>query len=537
MSEPLLSIDRASVNFGAFKALTDVSFSITANELVALIGPNGAGKTTLLNVLSGEITPQTGTVRFGGRDVTGEAPHRIVARGLARTFQAAEPFQRLTVRENVMVGGVAGHRVNLLSALIGRGRALLEDGALKRQADAHLAIVGLTELADQPASVLTAGQRRLLSIARLLASGTNMLVLDEPGAGLNDLEKRTLGDIILSLHAAGKTILFIDHDMPLVSRLAQRILVLDQGRIIADGEPEAVRSDPRVLEAYLGQRAAPMPAKTAPLRPRVTKSLLELSELTVSYGGLTALDRVSLTVGEGEIVALVGANGAGKSSLLRAVAGIETSTAVGATFDGAEFRCVPADRAVARGISLVPEGRALFSSLTVTQNLAAGRYARRRAEGFRHVIWRSARERRVFEERLEAVYQLFPVLKERSLQLAGTLSGGQQQMLAIGRALMGQPRLLMLDEPSLGLAPQVLMEILRCIERLRDEGLTILLVEQNVSAALSVADRGYVLANGRVVAEGTGRALLDDQRITAAYLGSSEPVSGRSDQVSRAAAM
>jgi branched-chain amino acid transport system ATP-binding protein len=143
----------------------------------------------------------------------------------------------------------------------------------------------------------------------------------------------------------------------------------------------------------------------------------------------------------------------------------------------------------------------------------------------------------LFEERLEAVYQLFPVLKERAHQLAGTLSGGQGQMLAIGRALMGDPRLLMLDEPSLGLAPQVIAEILRCVERLRDEGLTILLVEQNVTAALSVADRGYVLANGRVVAKGSGAALLDDRRITDAYLGSDELIPVRPGQGPRVVAM
>jgi branched-chain amino acid transport system ATP-binding protein len=153
------------------------------------------------------------------------------------------------------------------------------------------------------------------------------------------------------------------------------------------------------------------------------------------------------------------------------------------------------------------------------------------------VIWRSASERRTFEERLEAVHQLFPVLAERTHQLAGTLSGGQQQMLAVGRALMGEPRLLMLDEPSVGLAPQVLTEILRCVERLRGEGLTILLVEQNVSAALSVADRGYVLANGRVVAEGSGRTLLEDHRITEAYLGSSGPASVHTAPSSRAVAI
>lgn len=535
MNEPLLSIDSASVSFGAFKALSDVSFSVEANELVALIGPNGAGKTTLLNVLSGEIRPQAGKVRFNGCDITSEAPHRVVAHGLARTFQAAEPFLRLTVRENVMVGGVTRHHLDLFSSLLGRGRALLHKGALKREADAHLAAVGLSTLADLPASVLTAGQRRLLSIARLLASGAQMLVLDEPGAGLNDGEKRALGDIILSLSKSGKTILFIDHDMPLVSRIARRIVVLDQGRIIANGEPTAVRSDPRVLEAYLGQRSA-SPVKATKLRPR-TKPLLEMTELSVGYGGLAALDRVSLEVCQGEIIALVGANGAGKSSLLRAIAGIEKSGAERLTFDGGDLRGVPADRAVALGISLVPEGRALFSSLTVLQNLAAGRYARRRAEGFFRVIWRSETERRNFEERLDAVYQLFPVLKERMRQLAGTLSGGQQQMLAIGRALMGEPRLLMLDEPSLGLAPQVLTEILRCVERLRDEGLTILLVEQNVSAALAIADRGYVLANGHVVAEGSGRMLLEDRRITEAYLGSDEPASVQAGQGPRALAM
>jgi branched-chain amino acid transport system ATP-binding protein len=536
MSRPLLSVNGASVSFGAFKALTDVSFEVEVNELVALIGPNGAGKTTLLNVLSGEITPRTGTVTFEDRDITGLAPHRVVAQGLARTFQAADPFQRLTVRENVMVGGVAGHRLGLLPSLLGRGRATLDHGALRAEADAHLAAVGLAGLANQPASMLTAGQRRLLSIARVLASGAKMLVLDEPGAGLNDSEKRALGDIILSLSASGKTILFIDHDMPLVSRIARRILVLDQGHIIADGDPAAVRNNPRVLEAYLGQKGA-APAKAASVRIPAAKPLLEISNLSVSYGGLTAVDRISVDVRLGEIVALVGANGAGKSSLLRAIAGIEAFKADRIAFDGADLRGEAADRAVARGISLVPEGRALFSSLTVLQNLAAGRYARRRAEGFRYVMWRSAAERRTFEERLEVVYQLFPVLKEREPQLAGTLSGGQQQMLAIGRALMGEPRLLMLDEPSLGLAPQVLAEILRCVEKLRDAGLTILLVEQNVATALSVADRGYVLANGRITAEGSGRALLEDRRITEAYLGSNNPAPELGRQTPRAAAM
>jgi branched-chain amino acid transport system ATP-binding protein len=242
--------------------------------------------------------------------------------------------------------------------------------------------------------------------------------------------------------------------------------------------------------------------------------------LHVNYAGLVALDKVSIDVNEGEVVALVGANGAGKSTLLRSIARLEAGEAGELTFGGVDLQRMLADRAVSLGVSLVPEGRALFRSLTVMENLAAGRYARRRASGFRHVLWQSSAERATFEERLAEVYDLFPILRERSDQLAGTLSGGQGQMLAIGRALMGAPRLLMLDEPSLGLAPQVVEEIFASVEQLRRRGFTILLVEQNIAAALAISDRAYVLANGAIVAQGTGSELLEDRRITEAYLGS-----------------
>jgi branched-chain amino acid transport system ATP-binding protein len=251
--------------------------------------------------------------------------------------------------------------------------------------------------------------------------------------------------------------------------------------------------------------------------------LLEIDRLQVSYGGLVAVDDVSLGVGEGEIVALVGANGAGKSSLLRAIARMEPCRADRLHFGGGDLQALRTDTAVAAGVSLVPEGRALFGSLTVLENLAAGRYANRRAKGFHHILWQAPAERTAFEERLAEVYDLFPLLKERATQLAGTLSGGQGQMLAIGRALMGAPRLLMLDEPSLGLAPQIIDEIFASIEQLRRRGMTILLVEQNIGAALSICDRGFVLANGRIVASGPGRDLLQDPGITQAYLGGASP--------------
>jgi branched-chain amino acid transport system ATP-binding protein len=524
----LLTVDGLGVRFNAFQALDNVSFTIAEGELLALIGPNGAGKTTLLNLLAGEVLPTSGEITLAGKTISGLPPHRIAQRGLARTFQAAEPFQHLTVRENVVAGAVPGASVGLARSLAGPLALRSVTRALNDQADVLLEKVGLRDKADLAAALLTAGQRRLLSIARVLATGANLLVLDEPGAGLNEAEKAFLGDVILALSAEGKTILFVDHDMPLVSRIAGRIMVLDRGRLIADGKPEAVRNDPGVLQAYLGRRntddtPAPAPARQTVTPLPVRRPLLEIDRLQVSYGGLVAVDDVSLGVGEGEIVALVGANGAGKSSLLRAIARMEPCRADRMHFGGGDLQALRTDTAVAAGVSLVPEGRALFGSLTVLENLGAGRYANRRAKGFHHILWQAPAERTAFEERLAEVYDLFPLLKERATQLAGTLSGGQGQMLAIGRALMGAPRLLMLDEPSLGLAPQIIDEIFASIEQLRRRGMTILLVEQNIGAALSICDRGFVLANGRIVASGPGRDLLQDPAITQAYLGGASP--------------
>jgi branched-chain amino acid transport system ATP-binding protein len=241
--------------------------------------------------------------------------------------------------------------------------------------------------------------------------------------------------------------------------------------------------------------------------------------LAVEYGGQRALDSVSLDVSDGEVVALIGANGAGKSTLLKALARTESSSSDEMSFLGTSIGTIGPDQVVMRGLSLVPEGRAMFSSLNVLDNLLAGRYAARRAAGLASLLRASKDESLATQERLQAVYELFPILLERRNQLAGTLSGGQGQMLAIGRALMAAPRLLMLDEPSLGLAPQVVEEIMACLDQLRSQGLTILLVEQNATAALGIADRGYVLANGRVVKSGSARELRSDQAITSAYLG------------------
>jgi branched-chain amino acid transport system ATP-binding protein len=234
-------------------------------------------------------------------------------------------------------------------------------------------------------------------------------------------------------------------------------------------------------------------------------SLLALSEVDVAYHDLPALLRVSLDVDEGEIVAVVGANGAGKTTTLRAISGLVHLVRGRIAFAGEPADHLPSHARVARGLIHVPEGRKVFPALTVMDNLELGAYPDR------------ARARR--RETLARVLDLFPVLGERARQAAGTLSGGQQQMLAIARGLMGVPRLLMLDEPSLGLAPLVVEEIFRVIADVNRGGTTVLLVEQNTRRALALAHRGYVLENGRVVLAGRGRELLDDPHVRRAYLG------------------
>ncbi len=236
--------------------------------------------------------------------------------------------------------------------------------------------------------------------------------------------------------------------------------------------------------------------------------MLRVLNLEAGYGNLRVLKGVSLHVSPGEVVTIIGANGAGKTTLLSAIAGLIKPRAGEVIFDGEPLQGAPAEKIVAQGCSLVPEGRQLFGTLTVKENLVLGGYAR----------WRGSLKGGGGEA-LRTVYRLFGVLKERESQLAGTLSGGEQQMLAIGRALMSRPKLMMMDEPSMGIAPLIVRSIFETIATLKADGMTILIVEQNAKAALRVADRGYVLETGQIVSEGTSQELLDNQDVQRAYLG------------------
>ena len=234
-------------------------------------------------------------------------------------------------------------------------------------------------------------------------------------------------------------------------------------------------------------------------------SLLEVKDLVVSYGGIEALKGISFSVDEGQIVTLIGANGAGKSTTLRAITGIVPVKSGTITYNGEDITGMDTQKVVERGIALVPEGRRVFANLTVLENLKIGAYLRK--------------DTAQIQKDIEYIYKLFPRLEERSWQLAGTLSGGEQQMLAVGRAMMTRPKLIMMDEPSLGLAPLVVKDIFGIISRLSADGITILLIEQNANAALHAAHYGYVLETGMMTLSGTGEELLSSKSIQEAYLG------------------
>ncbi len=493
---PALSVQKVSIRFGGVQAAADVSFAAPAGRITSLIGPNGAGKSTVLNLICGFYRPDQGRIKLGERDVTGFKPHQFARAGIARTFQTTQLFTEMSVLDNVRAGLQRGELA--LASLFG---AAEEDRDIET-AEGLLDFVGYRGSIHAKAGALSHVDRRIVEIARALSLRPGVLALDEPAAGLDAADKATLGALLERIATCGIAVVLVEHDMKLVMAVSHHVVVLDAGRRIAAGTPAAIARDPAVLAAYLGSAGAKLRTRTNPL-PASSRQILVAADVSAGYGAVSVLRDVSLTLAEGEMVAVLGANGAGKTTLMRALSGLLRPIDGTVRMLGQNIETLAADKIVHAGLLLVPEGRQVFPELDVVDNLRLGSFAKPDTDQ---------------APRIDAMLQRFPKLGERRKQRAGLLSGGEQQMLAIARGLMGKPVVLMLDEPSLGLAPALVEALYDLLAELRDEGLTILLVDQMAAMALSVADRAYVLQSGAIVQSGDADALRSDPAITAAYL-------------------
>lgn len=491
-----LNISGLGINFGGVQAAKDVSFTAPPGRVTSVIGPNGAGKTTVLNMISGFYTPDTGRIEME-TDLAGKPAFQMARAGIARTYQTTQLFENLTVRENILIAQGTGALGWLLSGPPSAEEIMLADDLLD--------FVGYRGPVARRAGDLPHVDKRLVEIARALATKPSVLLLDEPAAGLMHSDKEALSILIRKIAEAGIAVVLVEHDMSMIMRISDDIIVLDAGIPIKSGAPSEVQNDPDVRRAYLGDSTYQGRARPEKWTHGGKKDVLSTRGLTAGYGAAAALDAVDLGVEPGEMVAVLGANGAGKSTMMRALSGLHRPVDGAILLDLAPIEDMQAHHIAKAGLSLVPEGRQVFPMMSVRDNILMGAYTRDDVTA---------------DAEIEKLLQRFPRLRDRIDAPAGVLSGGEQQMLAIARGLIANPRILLLDEPSLGLAPSIIAELYDVLADLRDEGVTVLLVDQMATLALAIADRAYVLENGRVVKSGQASELQKDTSIEAAYLGS-----------------
>jgi branched-chain amino acid transport system ATP-binding protein len=478
----MLQVKGLTKRFGGLVAVKELSFALQGGEILGLIGPNGSGKSTAMKSILGVEPPSAGSVKLDGVELAGLPAYQVARQGVGLVFQHSRPLNRQSVLENIKI-------------------ALLPDRLTQLAAGAHVDAqarsiaqrVGLGAVLDRKPPTLPFADLRRLELAKAIARHPKLVMIDEPFAGLTISEVTVFSDLIREFRSEGRAVLLVDHNVKGVAALVDRVLAMYLGEKIAEGSAEAVMRDETVRRVYLGGALTTAARPETAFHDRVP--LLQVQGVGVVYGKALALQDVSLHMHEGEFVSVVGLNGAGKTTLFNAISGLVPYTGA-IHWAGESLRARSAAAIASGGIVQCPEGRELFGDMSVHENLDLGGNAL------------SDDERR---ERLEWLFDLFPILQSRKAQMARTLSGGEQQMLAIARALMMKPRLLILDEPTLGLAPVILETLSHALEKLRaTTKISVLLGEQNVTFALPHADRVYVLDHARIVWEGAPDRFEDE---------------------------
>lgn len=489
------------------QALRGFCLALEQGEIHGLIGPNGAGKTTAINAISGTAPLAAGTIELDGVAIV-PRPRKLVSLGIGRTFQTPAIFNDLTAVGNVLVGAYARGTSGIWRGSLATRSVLREEQSLTERAIELLRSVGYEGDPNAPSSLLPFGAHRQIEIARMLMSEPRIILLDEPTAGLAGSEVARFVAVMRELRERrGVTILLVEHNVPFVFGLCDTVTAMHEGARIATGTPAEIRAHEDVIQSYLGSQfvgsASPI---CHPERERGTAKLLDVQGVASGYGATTILRDVTLHVGSGEIVALLGRNGAGKSTLLNTIMGDPRARDGEILWEGRSLRGFAPDRVVAAGIGLVPQDRAVIVRQSVDDNLELATFGLRLSGSD-------------FAARRDEILKRFPRLLTRRRSLGGSLSGGERQMLAIAKVLMRRPRLLLLDEPSIGLAPAIVEELQGIIASLRDDGLPIVVAEQNVSWLTPVSARAYLLEGGRIVDEGPPDRLAQAEALTEAYLG------------------
>ncbi|HEX7390384.1 MAG TPA: ATP-binding cassette domain-containing protein [Acidiphilium sp.] len=474
--------------FGGLVAVKNIGFHIKPGEILGLIGPNGSGKSTVMKLIMGIEKPNAGSVKLNGVEVAGWPTHRIARAGISLVFQHSRPLHRQTVLENIK-----------LALLPDSFLSLTHTRAVDEAARAIAARCELDHVLDRLPAGLPFADLRRMELAKAIARDPKVVLVDEPFAGLTAPEVRSFSALIEGFREAGLAVLLVDHNVKSVAAMVDRVFAMYLGEYVADGLPDEVMRNETVRRVYLGGaiEVAARPAAAA----KDEAPVLDIKDVSVFYGKAQALDNVSITMRAGEFVSVVGLNGAGKTTLFNAISGLVPYSGT-IEWQGGKLAGKSAGAIARSGIVQCPESRELFGTMSVRENLDLGGQHLTVEESTKQIEW---------------LFDLFPILRSRQAQASRTLSGGEQQMLAIARALMMRPKLLILDEPTLGLAPVILEQISKALELLRNTTpITVLLGEQNVTFALPHADRVYVLEHARIIWEGDpGRF---EREVGASYL-------------------